>query len=95
MSCFFAIGQLNMEDGSGFNQWICGQVAAVTGASLTHQTSPHFQDTSEIMSDDGPVTPGDDDDDEDDKDKVSITGGWVGRGEGGGGGGGGGWFLSI
>ncbi|XP_046822715.1 multiple C2 and transmembrane domain-containing protein isoform X2 [Vespa crabro] len=44
-------------------------VAAVTGASLTHQTSPHFQDTSEMMSDDGPVTPGDDDDDEDDKDK--------------------------
>ncbi|XP_046822719.1 multiple C2 and transmembrane domain-containing protein isoform X5 [Vespa crabro] len=60
---------LNMEDGSGINQWICGQVAAVTGASLTHQTSPHFQDTSEMMSDDGPVTPGDDDDDEDDKDK--------------------------
>ncbi|KAI4504174.1 hypothetical protein M0802_000645 [Mischocyttarus mexicanus] len=44
-------------------------VAAVTGASLTHQTSPHFQDTSELASDDGPVTPGDDDDDEDDKDK--------------------------
>ncbi|KAL2735223.1 multiple C2 and transmembrane domain-containing protein isoform X1 [Vespula squamosa] len=60
---------LNKEDGSGFNQWICGQVAAVTGASLTHQTSPHFQDMSDMMSDDGPVTPGDDDDDEDDKDK--------------------------
>lgn len=60
---------LNKEDGSGFNQWICGQVAAVTGASFTHQTSPHFQDTSELASDDGPVTPGDDDDDEDDKDK--------------------------
>ncbi|XP_015190815.1 PREDICTED: multiple C2 and transmembrane domain-containing protein 1 isoform X3 [Polistes dominula] len=60
---------LNKEDGSGFNQWICGQVAAVTGASLTYQTSPHFQDTSELAADDGPVTPGDDDDDEDDKDK--------------------------
>ncbi|XP_014609439.1 PREDICTED: multiple C2 and transmembrane domain-containing protein 1 isoform X4 [Polistes canadensis] len=60
---------LNKEDRSGFNQWICGQVAAVTGASFTHQTSPHFQDTSELASDDGPVTPGDDDDDEDDKDK--------------------------
>ncbi|XP_015190814.1 PREDICTED: multiple C2 and transmembrane domain-containing protein 1 isoform X2 [Polistes dominula] len=44
-------------------------VAAVTGASLTYQTSPHFQDTSELAADDGPVTPGDDDDDEDDKDK--------------------------
>ncbi|KAK2576927.1 hypothetical protein KPH14_005546 [Odynerus spinipes] len=44
-------------------------VAAVTGAPLTHQTSSHFQDPSDMTSDDGPATPGDDDDDEDDKDK--------------------------
>ncbi|XP_011632611.1 multiple C2 and transmembrane domain-containing protein isoform X1 [Pogonomyrmex barbatus] len=53
---------------SGFNHWICGQVAVVTGAPLIYATS-QFQDHSEIGSDDCPPTPGDDDDDEDDKDK--------------------------
>ncbi|XP_071633776.1 multiple C2 and transmembrane domain-containing protein isoform X6 [Temnothorax longispinosus] len=52
---------------SGFNHWICGQVAVVTGAPLIYATS-QFQDHAEIGSDD-PPTPGDDDDDEDDKDK--------------------------
>ncbi|XP_018053590.1 PREDICTED: multiple C2 and transmembrane domain-containing protein 1 isoform X2 [Atta colombica] len=53
---------------SGFNHWICGQVAVVTGAPLIYATS-QFQDHAEIGSDDCPPTPGDDDDDEDDKDK--------------------------
>ncbi|XP_012229757.1 multiple C2 and transmembrane domain-containing protein isoform X7 [Linepithema humile] len=53
---------------SGFNHWICGQVAVVTGAPLIYASS-QFQDHSEIGSDDCPPTPGDDDDDEDDKDK--------------------------
>ncbi|XP_011266485.1 multiple C2 and transmembrane domain-containing protein isoform X6 [Camponotus floridanus] len=53
---------------SGFNHWICGQVAVVTGAPLIYASS-QFQDHSEIGSDDCPATPGDDDDDEDDKDK--------------------------
>ncbi|KAL6422911.1 hypothetical protein ACFW04_010433 [Cataglyphis niger] len=53
---------------SGFNHWICGQVAVVTGAPLIYANS-QFQDHTEIGSDDGPATPGDDDDDEDDKDK--------------------------
>lgn len=57
---------------SGFNHWICGQVAAVTGAPLLYASS-QFQDHSEIGSDDCPPTPGDDDDDEDDKDKVSSA----------------------
>ncbi|XP_011699944.1 PREDICTED: multiple C2 and transmembrane domain-containing protein 1 isoform X7 [Wasmannia auropunctata] len=52
---------------SGFNHWICGQVAVVTGAPLIYATS-QFQDHADIGSDDCP-TPGDDDDDEDDKDK--------------------------
>lgn len=60
---------LNNDDGNGFNQWIYGQVAAVTGAPLTHQATSHYQDPSDVTSDDGPATPGDDDDDEDDKDK--------------------------
>ncbi|XP_020291510.1 multiple C2 and transmembrane domain-containing protein 1, partial [Pseudomyrmex gracilis] len=54
---------------SGFNHWICGQVAAMTGAPLIYATS-QFQDHGpDIGSDDCPPTPGDDDDDEDDKDK--------------------------
>ncbi|XP_070165322.1 multiple C2 and transmembrane domain-containing protein isoform X2 [Polyergus mexicanus] len=53
---------------SGFNHWVCGQVAVVTGAPLTYANS-QFQDHAEIGSDDCPATPGDDDDDEDDKDK--------------------------
>ncbi|XP_032671978.1 multiple C2 and transmembrane domain-containing protein isoform X2 [Odontomachus brunneus] len=53
---------------SGFNHWICGQVAVVTGAPLIYATS-QFQDHAEIGSDDCPLTPGDDDDDDDDKDK--------------------------
>lgn len=69
MSDFFATYQLSGER-SGFNHWICGQVAAVTGAPLIYASS-QFQDHSEIGSDDCPPTPGDDDDDEDDKDKVS------------------------
>ncbi|KAL0120550.1 hypothetical protein PUN28_008335 [Cardiocondyla obscurior] len=52
---------------SGFNHWICGQVAVMTGAPLIYATS-QFQDHTEIGSDECP-TPGDDDDDEDDKDK--------------------------
>ncbi|XP_053994551.1 multiple C2 and transmembrane domain-containing protein isoform X5 [Hylaeus volcanicus] len=52
-------------DGSGLNQWISGQVAAITGTPLTHHTGSHFHDDG----DDGPTTPGDDDDDDDDKDK--------------------------
>ncbi|XP_072759845.1 multiple C2 and transmembrane domain-containing protein isoform X3 [Anoplolepis gracilipes] len=43
-------------------------VAVVTGAPLIYASS-QFQDHTEIGSDDGPTTPGDDDDDEDDKDK--------------------------
>lgn len=69
MSNFFATYQLSGER-SGFNHWICGQVAVVTGAPLTYANS-QFQDHADIGSDDCPVTPGDDDDDEDDKDKVS------------------------
>jgi len=69
MSNFFATCQLSGER-SGFNHWICGQVAVVTGAPLIYASS-QFQDHSEIGSDDCPATPGDDDDDEDDKDKVS------------------------
>ncbi|XP_018403130.1 PREDICTED: multiple C2 and transmembrane domain-containing protein 1 [Cyphomyrmex costatus] len=53
---------------SGFNHWICGQVAVITGAPLVYATS-QFQDHAEIGSDDCPPTPGDDDDDDDDKDK--------------------------
>ncbi|XP_018346370.1 PREDICTED: multiple C2 and transmembrane domain-containing protein 1 isoform X4 [Trachymyrmex septentrionalis] len=53
---------------SGFNHWICGQVAVITGAPLIYATS-QFQDHAEIGSDDCPPTPGDDDDDDDDKDK--------------------------
>ncbi|XP_025152507.1 multiple C2 and transmembrane domain-containing protein isoform X5 [Harpegnathos saltator] len=53
---------------SGFNHWICGQVAVVTGAPLIYASS-QFQDHAELGSDDCPLTPGDDDDDEDDKDK--------------------------
>ncbi|XP_014486468.1 PREDICTED: multiple C2 and transmembrane domain-containing protein 1 isoform X3 [Dinoponera quadriceps] len=53
---------------SGFNHWIFGQVAVVTGAPLIYATS-QFQDHAEIGSDDCPLTPGDDDDDDDDKDK--------------------------
>ncbi|TGZ53312.1 Uncharacterized protein DBV15_04315 [Temnothorax longispinosus] len=60
------LGKLSGER-SGFNHWICGQVAVVTGAPLIYATS-QFQDHAEIGSDD-PPTPGDDDDDEDDKDK--------------------------
>ncbi|XP_043586972.1 multiple C2 and transmembrane domain-containing protein isoform X3 [Bombus pyrosoma] len=52
-------------DGSGFNQWISAQVAVITGAPLSHQSSSHFHDEG----DEGPATPGDDDDDDDDKDK--------------------------
>ncbi|XP_068980990.1 multiple C2 and transmembrane domain-containing protein isoform X6 [Bombus flavifrons] len=52
-------------DGSGFNQWISGQVAVITGTPLSHQSSSHFHDEG----DEGPATPGDDDDDDDDKDK--------------------------
>ncbi|XP_061933359.1 multiple C2 and transmembrane domain-containing protein isoform X10 [Apis cerana] len=53
-------------DGNGLKQWISGQVAMITGTSLTHHTThSHFHD--EI--DEGPATPGDDDDDDDDKDK--------------------------
>ncbi|XP_071878084.1 multiple C2 domain and transmembrane region protein isoform X6 [Bombus fervidus] len=52
-------------DGSGFNQWISGQVAVITGTPLSHQSSSHFHDEG----DEGPTTPGDDDDDDDDKDK--------------------------
>ncbi|XP_043520900.1 multiple C2 and transmembrane domain-containing protein isoform X3 [Frieseomelitta varia] len=53
------------EDGSGFNQWISGQVAMITGTPLSHHSSSHFHDEG----DEGPATPGDDDDDDDDKDK--------------------------
>lgn len=53
---------------SGFNHWICGQVAVVTGAPLIYASS-QFQDHTEFGSDDCPATPGDDDDDDDDKDK--------------------------
>ncbi|XP_029032666.1 multiple C2 and transmembrane domain-containing protein isoform X1 [Osmia bicornis bicornis] len=52
-------------DGSGLNQWISGQVSAITGTPLSHHTSSHYHD--EI--DEGATTPGDDDDDDDDKDK--------------------------
>ncbi|XP_012538193.2 multiple C2 and transmembrane domain-containing protein isoform X3 [Monomorium pharaonis] len=54
---------------SGFNHWICGQVAVVTGAPLIYATSQFQDHAAEIGSDDCPPTPGDDDDDEDDKDK--------------------------
>lgn len=68
MSTSFATCQL-YGDGSGFNQWISGQVAVITGTPLSHQLSSHFHDEG----DEGPATPGDDDDDDDDKDKVSIS----------------------
>lgn len=67
MSTSSANRQLYGED-NGFNQWISGQVAMITGTPLSHTTS-HFHD--EV--DEGPATPGDDDDDEDDKDKVSVS----------------------
>lgn len=66
MSTSLATCQL-YGDGSGFNQWISGQVAMITGTPLSHSSS-HFHDEG----DEGPATPGDDDDDDDDKDKVSI-----------------------
>lgn len=66
MSTFFATWQLYGER-SGFNQWISGQVAAITGTPLSHQIGSHYHDEG----DEGPATPGDDDDDEDDKDKVN------------------------
>ncbi|XP_076171082.1 multiple C2 domain and transmembrane region protein isoform X7 [Ptiloglossa arizonensis] len=52
-------------DGSGLNQWVSGQVAAITGTPLSHHTGPYFH----VEGEDGPTTPGDDDDDDDDKDK--------------------------
>ncbi|PBC32860.1 Multiple C2 and transmembrane domain-containing protein [Apis cerana cerana] len=65
MSTPFTACQL-YGDGNGLKQWISGQVAMITGTSLTHHTThSHFHD--EI--DEGPATPGDDDDDDDDKDK--------------------------
>ncbi|XP_016768666.1 multiple C2 and transmembrane domain-containing protein isoform X7 [Apis mellifera] len=65
MSTPFTACQL-YGDGNGLKQWICGQVAMITGTPLTHHTAhSHFHD--EI--DEGPATPGDDDDDDDDKDK--------------------------
>lgn len=68
MSTPFTACQL-YGDGNGLKQWISGQVAMITGTSLTHHTThSHFHD--EI--DEGPATPGDDDDDDDDKDKVSL-----------------------
>lgn len=68
MSTPFTACQL-YGDGNGLKQWICGQVAMITGTPLTHHTAhSHFHD--EI--DEGPATPGDDDDDDDDKDKVSL-----------------------